>query len=52
MALTLLSEVNSVARLARRMLGAAAGADASTGAAAAALAAVDRGTFVLFRWGS
>lgn len=54
MALTLLSELNSVAHLARKLLGmACAGADAAGGAAAAsaaaALAATDRATFVLFR---
>ncbi|PRW60674.1 cyclopropane-fatty-acyl-phospholipid synthase [Chlorella sorokiniana] len=53
MALTLLSEVNSTCHLACKMLGTAAsssGTDgASAGAAAAALTAVDRLTFVAFR---
>lgn len=53
MALTLLSEVNSVCHLTRKMLGTAASAAAGTSASAAAeaLAAADRVTFAAFRWG-
>lgn len=54
MALTLLSELNSVCHLARKLLGTAAigsggGSSAAAMGAAAALAAADRVTFVVFR---
>lgn len=55
MALTLLSEVNSVCHLTRKMLGTAASASGAAGtsasAAAEALAAADRVTFAAFRCG-
>lgn len=53
MALALLSELNSVAHLARKLLAAACAGGGAGGAAAAsaaaALAAADRATFALFR---
>lgn len=51
MALTLLSEVNSVARLAGKLLAMSGAASASAARAAALLAAADRITLVAFRWG-
>ncbi|KAL4447595.1 hypothetical protein ABPG75_004814 [Micractinium tetrahymenae] len=49
MALTLLSEVNSVARLAGKLLAMSGATGAAAGRAAAVLAAADRLTFVAFR---